>query len=1061
MRKSSNYRFFHFQNKKWRWVILAAFILAMLVTGFFSVKNSMNKQQVSAHPAATITIGKKAAGEMQETEFTIPKDSDGIKERAVNDLGTLYKDYHQGDEVIPIANKSNVTSYGSNNSVGVPVLWNVLDIKKTVGGNYIVLFGAVGNGRGGMIKVSVINSAGNIIGEKSIGTLSGYGLRVNTRFYDNIGNKYLIGTMFDTFYTCEIETETSTNATINISKVDSTGQPKPELSIHQTEKMAGEERINGLPLITGPIYPNSLDRSGRIRGRIPIGTIDTHNWESGSMDASAEYQYSLENLAVSEVGLSTGGNESIIGSWSMNDHQSIYGVFRYTNGPEDQFRDTVQIFSQDEVTVNGETLKKREYSYINSTNVRGSIDILEEVSNADYLYFLSREQTETKVIQVDLQTYQQTDIRSFPPDTRMKMMLNSDNSISFYGSTTELTGEFQSVYYSDSLNSPYYYIQGLMSNLTSSDPAKVSSLRALEVDNWINPTHVIALENNEFIIGGTLTDYTKFSDKSLIVRANGTVATGVPSNQGAFLGIITVNDDYAPLISQKNNISVDLSDEQITKPSATNYRGWSTLDRWLITGSKNGLVADVDAVKVYDHFDSNDTDLGATQQLREEWLQKRINRNPKATTDEIEWEKLGFDKNKAGAQLVTYFVTDTQGQSAVTSRWVNKKTSQTIEKEEYLLDAQNFHIPLDGLATAFPDEAAFKRMAKTMAWGKTSHVIDEDGTDASKLSNKVVVNSKQLQALRDATVAKPYPVDVTYKPVSGTELTNRVWVFVTTDNTIPNALTDTPDNGVVFYGNDYSLPFRLRNTHTNNDAVKLADAKVFDYFDSTHEDVDVLPALADATKNPEKIVVDLLPIKSAADPTTVRPSFKYKWEQATDGNHTKDTESTGYVDVELTANVLWHVRQVILDASDEIVVPTESYFDIQNVLTSTGTPDPNYRSNLTGKSGTLTDNPGFTDVVVAVDHLPNVNDLVQLSPIVPEFYQYMGYYYTTDNGTSHATNKTYTGGALQLRKEDLYDVGEYWITMYIKPTTDADSKTKAPQLYSWDYKKNDLGKIKP
>ena len=533
----------------------------------------------------------------------------------------------------------------------------------------------------------------------------------------------------------------------------------------------------------------------------------------------------------------------------------------------------------------------------------------------------------------------------------------------------------------------------------------------------------------------------------------------------AFIGTLDIKDDYSPVVKKAPDISIDLEDPVIRTPSDSGYRGWSTLDRWLITGSKSGVVSDANAIKVYDHFDSNDPSLAGTAAEREEWLQKRINRNPNDITAAIEWNKLGFDKSIAGAQLVTYFVTDTQGQPAVTSRWVNKKTGQTEEADDFALDAQNFHIPLNGIDSAIPDADKFKDIA-----------IDEDGTDSSKLSSKVTVDADQLKALREAKVAKPYPVDVTYKPKLGVEIVNRVWVFLTTKNTVPNsetnpAMTPQDTNGVVYYADDYELPFRMRGSHTANDVLARGNVRVYDYYDADHETSAELPTLADASKNANKLFVENLSvINNATEPGKVTPSIRYEWDGTIDANH-KDgsiagNETRGYLDVTLTGNILLHVRQVVLDASDEIVVPKKGYVEINNRLSNGGLPtlDTNYQAQLVVGSGKLTDHPSFTDIGLSVEHLPDNADEVLFSTVIPEFYEYVGYYSTTEQadsqGASHQGQTNYVSGDLALLKSTLNNEEEFWITLYLKPTEDDQGEAKAPQPYSWDYKKNDLGKIK-
>lgn len=165
---------------------------------------------------------------------------------------------------------------------------------------------------------------------------------------------------------------------------------------------------------------------------------------------------------------------------------------------------------------------------------------------------------------------------------------------------------------------------------------------------------------------------------------------------------------------------------------------------------------------------------------------------------------------------------------------------------------------------------------------------------------------------------------------------------------------------------------------------------------------------------------------------------------------------------------IFHVRQVVLDSSNEIVVPTEGYVKIQNRLFVDNWTEPtlvsDYQANLISSSGRLGDNPIFTDIVVRTNHLSHVMDVIQLSVVVPEFYQYLGYYFTSEvmdpDGVSHIGQAGYDMGDLWIPRMEIDDFNEFWITLYIKPNVDENDTIKTPQPYSWDYKKNDLGKIK-
>lgn len=161
-----------------------------------------------------------------------------------------------------------------------------------------------------------------------------------------------------------------------------------------------------------------------------------------------------------------------------------------------------------------------------------------------------------------------------------------------------------------------------------------------------------------------------------------------------------------------------------------------------------------------------------------------------------------------------------------------------------------------------------------------------------------------------------------------------------------------------------------------------------------------------------------------------------------------------------------HVRQVILEPHEEIVVPKKGYVTIENNHYNSGSPviDDEYKVHTAVSSGKQADNPSFTTSALSTKPLGNVLDEIVFTGIVPEFYEYAGYYLTdetTDSqGASHSSNTTITPGNPVLSRGTVDAKKEFWLTLYLKPTEDSSGNTKAPQPYSWDYKKNDLGKIK-
>ncbi|MBO1305383.1 hypothetical protein JZO70_04385 [Enterococcus sp. 669A] len=158
-----------------------------------------------------------------------------------------------------------------------------------------------------------------------------------------------------------------------------------------------------------------------------------------------------------------------------------------------------------------------------------------------------------------------------------------------------------------------------------------------------------------------------------------------------------------------------------------------------------------------------------------------------------------------------------------------------------------------------------------------------------------------------------------------------------------------------------------------------------------------------------------------------------------------------------------HIRQVITKTNDKVPVPKEGYLTIKNRQFNNNNPiiDSTYQSNQILDSGKPTDNPDFTNVRFATAHQSNNKDETLFEIVLPAYYQYEGYYLTTEqadpNGASHATNTTITPGVLSVTKERMVDDQELWITLYLKTNLE---QNKDPELYSWDYEVNKFTKIK-
>lgn len=1074
MKQLKKFQFLIATNKELRRaLVLVSFIMLMILGVVAGMNVLQEKERVSAHPTNTIKLDEGGAN-----EYEIPVDGQTKLE-----YQSGYDLFRQHDMNIPSLGKQlSETETAKTKLFSSQIRNYIYKSYITSNGNVISMqifttypYGA-GYNNINQTRIILQSRTGEVLDTKwvhetpnNINQSSGTRQVVYNSFFQKSGTEFMA--LYTTSsYNINTTTYVDNGTHLSISPSDNKRAVDTSSVNMKGQVIQGCWISNSGTNMSAPvIYPTSLDKNAYIHIEHSNGQVLNRFEFEASPDVAAE----------------------VHGSNSLN-HAGIGNMY--------PINDTVVLGTENTSTEAGGVVYRISRWDINSTTKKASrteiarfpdssVSFQPSISDKNKIiaqvYRNSAvSETQVEIIEIDVTTSSIRTLRVFPKGTRFQF--SKQGSGYFYaGQVSNIEGELENIGSQPGIYSGYMDADF---NWKSSSSIQ---LDFPEEESIISISNFVGDEDLFVLSGSFATREINFIDEVIYGNFPGEISTGSnkewssqtlsPMKGNAFVSILRKTDDWTPLIKAPESFIVDLDDPAVHQQAS--------LDRWLLTGSKNGAMTDSRATQVYDTMD---IDKGLYL-YDISWLRERINKNPNSlvyeadgttlkSSDPIDWAKLGFNKNKSGPQLITYFVTDSQNQTSTTSTYINNVTDETVidENDEFALDAKNFQVPLSSVATDVPDETTFKKLAKTMAWNLTKNGssdgdhgngLDEDGTDASKLSSKVTVDANQLKALREATVAKPYPVDVVYKPKAGVEIKNRVWVFVTTKNTIPNSETNptvTPSdtNGLVYYADDYSLPFRLRGTQDKNEVLTRGNVKVYDYFDSTHETDAELPTLADASKNANKLTVDLPTIQNALQPGTVTPSVTYTWDGATDANHTAGTATMGYLDITLTGHTLWHVRQVVLDASTEIVVPSKSYFDIQNILDNSGSPtiDPDYQANLTANSGKAADNPTFTEVSIPTDHLANVNDQVQLSLVVPEFYNYAGYYCTTEQsdpmGTSHQSNTTYTAGNLQLSKYDLNNDGEFWITMYIKPNTDDEGSTKTPQPYSWDYEKNDLGKIK-
>ncbi|MGG5314925.1 hypothetical protein [Enterococcus sp. AZ072] len=1063
-----------FANKRVKKVIGIFLILVVIGIGSVFGMNSFKdkKEEVSAHPTNTIKLDEGGTN-----EFEVPIDG---KKNLEFPSGSLYDDHFQANQSVSAlskqisANKSAKTTLFSSEVRNYILKSYITDYNNIIS---MQTFSTYPYGAGyvaiNQTKIILQNEEGTILDSKwvrntpnDISQHSGTKSTVYNSFFKKSGTEFLA------LYVGE-----KLSTTTFIDNGNSLG-----ISIADNNQAVD---LNAINLDNQGIQTHWVNSSGNNMSSTVIyknATQKNHYHVLEHANGNILNQYKYEAPAGLEGDMTLQGpHHSLITDVFVVDANTIIGLENIS-------------------TSKGNFTCLSRWDINHSTKNTTRTEIIREISgvsiehgisnnNAVYVQIYKREngeETKVELIKITPQSGQMTVEKTFPKTTRLKF--NKDSSGYFFaGQIDEFSGPFSGMGNQAGIYSGY-----MDANF---DWRSASSIRLNFTDNNVSPVSIATFsgKGNQFILSGTFqTEETHFIDEVIYGNYPGEISTGTnkkwssqnrtPTKGNSFVSILTNNEDWSPVIKPPESFEVDISDSGIASGNQ------AATDRWLLTGSKNGLITDAKAVKVYDTFD---IDQGLnTYDIS--WLRERVNKNPKSivydvtgrvmqSSDPINWDKLGFDRTKAGPQIVTYFVTDSQNQTSTASTLVNKKTPQTFEEDDYVFDAQNFHVPLENIDTIVPDANKFKEFAKTMAWNQKSGTIDEDGIDSSKLSGKVEVDSAQLKTLREATIAKPYPVDVVYKPESGIEIKNRVWVFVTTKNTIPNSETNpkvTPadTNGVVYYADDYSLPFRLRSGHTAADVLDRGNVRVYDYYDSTHETAAELPVLADKSTNAAKLqVVNLNAIKIANQPGLIDSSppdgpamIRYEWDGGVDGNHQLGTTkpTLGGLDVTLTGDILLHVRQVVVNDSNQLVVPEEGYLRMvtkdYDGVSGTTTENADQLRQVKILSGKNADNPSFETIAVNAEHMDDPLDELELELIIPEYHEIKGNYLTLgsadSNGVSH-TGKTEANSnktSLIFERDELYNDEEYFITIYLKPKLNQEG----PQPYSWDYKKNDLGKIK-
>lgn len=1063
-----------FKVRKWQiflGILCGIGIIVSIVVGLNTINE---KKEVSAHPTNTIKLDEGGAN-----EFEVPMDGSEHLE-----YSTSYNNYRQNNVYTPILTKQISETESARTTLFSSQISNsIIRSYITEHGNIISMMQISTSPYTGYLNVNqtkiILQSRdGTWLAERWLHTTpndvdkaSGNKATYYNNFFQKDGSTFLAvyakgdspvntTTIVDTGNSLDVSAVDNDQG-LNISTINLRNQ-------YLQTQWIGPDNI---PISSTCIYSNANEKNYYVTLKHENGIVlDEYSFETSSELATDITTYPNHYSQIRDV-------------YYLDDTRIIgHERLSTTNG----LFDCISLWELDTTTkVAARTELYRMYN--------SDVQIEKDISTNNEVYFqhqVNSRTTEARVdiLKVDLNTLSVDVVKNFPRHTRLRFINRGDGDYFYAGQISTFEDDFQVL---DGVEGMY---SGLMDDEFN---IKNSSYIRTQFTSQITPTNIMTFSGTEdlFVLSGSFrTEETHFIDEVRFGNYPGEQVgngktwvpqTYSPGKGNGFVSILANNEDWAPLIKSPTPFKVNITDSDIKNGNQI------ITDRWLLTGSKTGSLTDADATKVYDTMDIDD----GLNTFSQSWLNNRINKNPKTlvyetgtenieSSDPIDWEKLGFNKNKTGPQIVSYFVTDSQNQVSTTSGLVNNVTPQTIEEDDYALDAQNFHIPLTGIDTAILDATRFKELAKTMAWNMDDGTIDEDGTDSNKLSARVTVDEGQLDDLRNATVAKPYPVDVTYEPEAGVTIRNRVWVFVTTKNTLPNnesiypEVTPDETNGIVYYADDYSIPYRLRGNHNADDVLEMGNVKVYDYYDTNHETSNELSVLADRENiaNLDVLWGSLFDVWNAPRPGVIefgyprdhRPLVQYTWDGTVSGYHQAGTTQGGLY-ITLTSDVLLHVRQVVLDESTQLVVPTEGYLNVRtNLNDGMIVEDSDELRAVKIPSEKNQDLPTFETFAVSTEHMTNPAgvDEIELDLILPEFYEPVGSVITVPavvgggaaDGSDHQNKGEHEifDVPLSFNKNRMDREGEYFITIYLKPKL----PEKGPQPYSWDYKVNDFGLIK-
>ncbi|MGX7013770.1 SpaA isopeptide-forming pilin-related protein [Vagococcus silagei] len=146
-----------------------------------------------------------------------------------------------------------------------------------------------------------------------------------------------------------------------------------------------------------------------------------------------------------------------------------------------------------------------------------------------------------------------------------------------------------------------------------------------------------------------------------------------------------------------------------------------------------------------------------------------------------------------------------------------------------------------------------------------------------------------------------------------------------------------------------------------------------------------------------------------------------------------------------------HIRQTVLNAHDEVVIPKKGYADFSSMKDKE-------KFSIIANSSPIDKVADIKQELFTSRIVNPVTNKVQVDYRIPEYYDLVGSIVTeTDNNLG---NEHFSGNQEKLKNGnvilDFDKSNQYWITYFIKPSVPAK---ESPAFYSWHNILNDLGSV--